>query len=296
MKIGIIGGTGFIGRNLANFLIKKNEEVTVFSRRKNDSNGKIKYIQMQIPEKEKLENFDVIINLSGESVIGGRWTDERKKILADSRIMHLEKLNQEIALLEKKPKLFLQGTAIGFYGMVDDGEISFDESSSHGNDFLAKLCVEWESVAKKIESNQTRLAILRTGVVLSPEAGALQQMLTPFKLFAGGHLGTGKQVMSWIHIQDMILGIYFLIQNDFCKGIYNFTSPNSVSNYEFSKTLGKVLSRPSIFPVPEFVIKTMYGESAEVILKGQKVIPKKLISEGYKFQFPNLEEALKNLL
>ncbi len=296
MKIGIIGGNGFIGKNLTKLLALNNEEVFVFSRKELQNQGKIKFIQMSEPNSEKLEGFDTIINLAGESVIGGRWTDERKKILSNSRVEYTNKLVSEISKLKNKPKTFLQGTAIGFYGMIDDDSKTFDESSNAGDDFLAKLCVNWEEEAKKIESQKIRLLILRTGVVLSPEEGALQQMLTPFKLFAGGHLGSGKQVMSWIHLQDMIEGIYYLIKKESASGIFNFSAPNPETNYNFSKTLGKVLSRPSIFPVPEFILKTMFGESSEVILKGQKVLPKRLLENGYNFKFPNLEEALKNLL
>ncbi len=297
MKIGILGGTGFIGTHLAKFLVEKNHSVVVFTRSKRTSDNKnIEFVQMQEPNSIHLNGFDSLVNLVGEAVIGGRWTDARKNLLTTSRVDYTKKLNSELAKVASKPKSILHGSAIGFYGMYDNSDIQFNETSSSGNDFLAQLCVDWEAESVQSTNLGIRTVLLRTGIVLSPEAGALQQMLTPFKLFTGGPLGSGKQCMSWIHIGDMISGIYFLITNESKKGAFNFTAPNPVTNYSFSKELGSVLNRPSFFVVPEFVIRTLFGESAEVILKGQNVIPKNLIDAGFKFQFPDLNLALRNLL
>jgi uncharacterized protein len=297
MKIGILGGAGFIGTHLAKFLAEKNHTVVVFTRSQRASSIKnIEYVQMIEPNYLQLNGFDSLVNLVGEAVIGGRWTEARKNILRTSRVDYTKKINSELSKLAVKPKSILHGSAIGFYGMYETADFQFTETSSSGNDFLAELCVDWEAESLKSQDLGIRTLLLRTGIVLSPEAGALQQMLTPFKLFTGGPLGSGKQCMSWIHIKDMIEGIIFLITNEKSEGAFNFTAPSPVTNYTFSKELGSVLNRPSFFVVPEFVIRTLFGESADVILKGQNVIPKNLLDAGFKFQFPELNSALRNLL
>ncbi|MBK8398263.1 MAG: TIGR01777 family protein [Leptospiraceae bacterium] len=197
-------------------------------------------------------------------------------------------------LLERK--VFIQGSAIGYYGMYESSDPICREDSNAGEDFLAKLCVDWENAALRAEKLGIRTVLIRTGVVLSPENGALAQMLTPFKLFVGGPLGNGKQFLSWIHFTDMVRGILFLMENSHAKGAFNFTSPKPCSNKEFSNMLGTVLSRPSFMAVPSFAITALYGEGAEVILKGQNVLPARLLESGYKFQFPELKLALENLL
>jgi uncharacterized protein len=301
MKIAIIGGSGFIGRNLAKELQKLGNEILIFSRKKilpSDLFGlpSIRLVSTSKPLATDLEGVDVLVNLAGESVIGDKWTDSRKQVLRTSRVEFTQDIVLELAKLKTKPKVFIQGSAIGYYGMHEAGEPLCNESTKPGDDFLARLCVEWEKAALPAKDLGIRTILLRTGVVISPENGALQQMLTPFKLFVGGPLGSGKQYLSWIHIEDMIQGIIFLIMNSNAEGIFNFTAPNPCSNKEFSNTLGNVISRPSFLPVPSFAIIALYGEGAEVILKGQNVIPERLLEIKYQFRFPELKQALENLL
>jgi len=301
MKIAIIGGSGFIGRNLAKELAKSAHDIYIFSRKNTlpselQDLEKIKLVSTSKPNSENLEAMDVLINLAGESVIGERWTEKRKEELRTSRINFTKEIINELAKVKVKPKVFLQGSAIGYYGMYESANPVFSEEANPGEDFLAKLCLDWEKEALRAKDLGIRVILLRTGIVLSPESGALQQMLLPFKMFVGGQLGTGKQFMSWIHIADMIQGILFLIADSNASGAFNFTAPNPCSNEEFSSCLGKVIKRPSFLPVPSFAITALYGEGAEVILKGQNVVPTKLLTSGYTFQFPDLKPALENLL
>ena len=301
MKIAIIGGSGFIGRNLARQLAKSAHDIFIFSRKNTlppELQGleKLNLVSTPKPNSENLEAMDIIINLAGESVIGERWTEKRKEELRTSRINFTKEIINELAKVKVKPKVFLQGSAIGYYGMYESANPVFSETANPGEDFLAKLCMDWEKEALQAKDLGIRTVLIRTGIVLSPKSGALQQMLLPFKMFVGGPLGTGKQFMSWIHIADMIQGILFLIADSNASGAFNFTAPNPCSNEEFSSCLGKVIKRPSFMPVPSFAITALYGEGAEVILKGQNVVPTKLIEAGYSFQFPTLKLALENLL
>lgn len=301
MKIAIIGGSGFIGRNLARQLAKSAHDIFIFSRKNTlppELQGleKLNLVSTPKPNSENLEAMDIIINLAGESVIGERWTEKRKEELRTSRINFTKEIINELAKVKVKPKVFLQGSAIGYYGMYESANPVFSETANPGEDFLAKLCMDWEKEALQAKDLGIRTVLIRTGIVLSPKSGALQQMLLPFKMFVGGPLGTGKQFMSWIHIADMIQGILFLIADSNASGAFNFTAPNPCSNEEFSSCLGKVIKRPSFMPVPSFAITALYGEGAEVILKGQNVVPTKLIEAGYKFQYPTLKLALENLL
>ncbi|MBK8397215.1 MAG: TIGR01777 family protein [Leptospiraceae bacterium] len=301
MKIGIIGGSGFIGRNLAQEIHKSGMEVIIYSRKKSLPVDLLDLPNMKLvttshPQAKDLEGIDVLVNLAGESVIGERWTESRKQALRQSRVDFTQTIVEELKKMKVRPKVFIQGSAIGYYGMYESSIPVCNEDSSPGEDFLAKLCLEWEAAALPAQELGIRTIILRTGVVLSTESGALQQMLTPFKMFVGGNLGTGNQFLSWIHIRDMVGGILFLIENSKAKGIFNFTSPNPCSNREFSNALGSVLSRPSYLPVPSFVINALFGEGAEVILKGQNVIPQRLQELKYSFKFPELKPALENLL
>lgn len=302
MKIGITGGSGFIGSHLARAAVERGDEAIIFSRKtflpsslKNRPG--ISLITAQIPQPQDLEKLDVLVNLAGESVIGGRWTEERKAGLRFSRVDYTNELLRNLRLADRKPLVFIGGSAVGFYGMYSDGARTFTENSPPGDDFLAKLCVDWENKSLEIESNLgIRTCIARTGIVLSPEAGALAQMLPPFKAFVGGPIGTGKQYMSWIHIKDMVQGILYLIEEESTRGIYNFSAPLPVDNETFSKILAKSLNRPCIFKVPGFTLELLYGEGAQVILLGQKVVPSRLQEVGYKFHFAELQEALKDLL
>ncbi len=300
MKIGITGGTGFIGGYLSRAIVERGDEAIIFSRKTFLPTPlrdlpRVSLISTQIPSTSDLEKLDILVHLSGEPVMGGRWNEERKEALRFSRVDYTRELIQNLKKSSKYPLAFLSGSAIGYYGMFEDGNHTFDEDSPAGDDFLAKLCVDWEQASLATESLGIRTCLLRTGIVLSPEAGALSQMIPPFKAFVGGPLGSGKQMMSWIHIQDMIRGILFLIDSE-SKGIYNLTAPYPVPNEEFSKDLASALNRPCLFRVPGLAIEVLYGEGANVVLKGQKVVPKRLQEEGFLFKFPELKKSLADLL
>ncbi|MCB1176935.1 MAG: TIGR01777 family oxidoreductase, partial [Leptospiraceae bacterium] len=259
MKIGICGGTGLIGRNLAKDLLYGGDEVIIFSRSgktpdslKNFSNLKI--IQTSMPESNALEGLDAIINLAGEPIVSGKWTSTHKKKIWTSRVDFTKNLVFNFQKLKKKPSIFISGSAIGYYGMYDKDDHSLTESSGQGKDYLAELCSEWEKEANVAEQLGIRTIIARIGIVLSKEGGALQQMLPAFKSFVGGPLGKGKQAMSWIHIQDIINALIYLMKNKDTSGVYNLTAPNPVNNESFSNTLGNVLSRPSFLKAPSFAI------------------------------------------
>lgn len=301
MKIAIVGGSGFIGRNLAKALHRAGEEVIIFSRKNSLPQelmglANIHLVSTSKPSAKDLEGVDALVNLAGESVVGEKWSDKRKEALRTSRVDFTRSIVEELAKVKVKPKVFLQGSAIGFYGMHETGKPVFSEDAKSGEDFLAKLCVDWEEEANRVKEFGVRTVLIRTGIVLSPESGAMQQMLLPFKMFVGGPLGNGKQYMSWIHLADMIGAIQFLLANPKAEGAFNFTAPNPCSNEEFSTVLGKVMGRPSFMRVPSFPLIALYGEGAEVILKGQNVIPTKLTALNYQFQFPELKPALEDLL
>jgi uncharacterized protein (TIGR01777 family) len=301
MKIAIVGGSGFIGRNLAKALHRAGEEVIIFSRKNSLPQELMGLANMHLvstskPSTKDLEGVDALVNLAGESVVGEKWSDKRKEALRTSRVDFTRSIVEELAKVKVKPKVFLQGSAIGFYGMHETGKPVFSEDAKPGEDFLAKLCVDWEEEANRMKEFGVRTVLIRTGIVLSPESGAMQQMLLPFKMFVGGPLGNGKQYMSWIHLADMIGAIQFLLANPKAEGAFNFTAPNPCSNEEFSTVLGKVMGRPSFMRVPSFPLIALYGEGAEVILKGQNVIPTKLTALNYQFQFPELKPALEDLL
>jgi uncharacterized protein len=301
MKIGIIGGSGFIGSFLANAIVEKGDSVVIFSRKSTlppplRNKPGITLTTAQIPLIEDLEKLDVLINLAGESIIGERWSEKRKAELHFSRIEVSNALFKNLQQAKKLPLTYLGGSAIGFYGAYDDGTNSFTEDSPPGSDFLSKLSIDWENANSQIESLGIRTIYLRTGVVLSPHGGALAQMLLPFKAFVGGVISPGTQMMSWIHIVDAVQSILHLVYNDENKGIFNIVSPNPTSNEEFSNLLAESLNRPCLFKIPKFTLELMYGEGACVVLKGQKVLPKRLLESSYKFQYPDLKLALNDLL
>jgi uncharacterized protein (TIGR01777 family) len=282
-------------------LHRAGEEVIIFSRKNSLPQelmglANIHLVSTSKPSTKDLEGVDALVNLAGESVVGEKWSDKRKEALRTSRVDFTRSIVEELAKVKVKPKVFLQGSAIGFYGMHETGKPVFSEDAKPGEDFLAKLCVDWEEEANRMKEFGVRTVLIRTGIVLSPESGAMQQMLLPFKMFVGGPLGNGKQYMSWIHLADMIGAIQFLLANPKAEGAFNFTAPNPCSNEEFSTVLGKVMGRPSFMRVPSFPLIALYGEGAEVILKGQNVIPTKLTALNYQFQFPELKPALEDLL
>jgi uncharacterized protein (TIGR01777 family) len=240
-----------------------------------------------------IDGADAIINLAGEPIAGKRWTTEQKKILRSSRIEGTKALVDAIAKAQINPKLMISSSAVGYYG--PHGDQTLNEDSKPGDDFLARLCVDWEAEAQKAEALGVRVCLLRTGIVLAKGQGALKKMVPPFKMFIGGPLGSGRQWMPWIHIEDEVSVIQFLVENERARGAFNGTAPNPVTMAEFSETLGAVLNRPSWARVPPSVLALVVGEMAEMLLNGQRAIPEAAIKLGFKFKYPNLKRALESL-
>ena len=295
MRILITGGTGLIGSNLIPKL--KPNDITVVTRNVSQAElilGHKVTLISSLDEFKNLDNFHVVINLAGEPIINKRWSDEQKKVIEHSRWDITEKLISLMKASNDPPSLFVNGSAIGYYGRQGD-EIIDEDFDSPNDEFSHQLCERWEFLAKKAESERTRVCIIRTGIVITRRGGALMKMVPPFKFGLGGPMGSGKQYMSWIHLEDMLDGLIHIIDNIECKGVYNFTAPNPVTNAEFSKTLASVLHRPSLLPMPSFALRVIMGEAADLLLYGQRVIPKRLQESGYQFHYPELEHALECL-
>ena len=306
MRIIITGGTGFIGSHLANALAADDHEVIVLSRSPALAAGLDKKVRIEGWDAHSAYGWghlangaDAIVNLAGASIAGdgflpSRWTEDRKKAIIESRLNAGKAIVEAIEQAEEKPAVLIQSSAVGYYGTHPDN-IEITEESPGGNDWLAQVCKEWEATTEVVEQVGVRRAIIRTGVVLSFENGALQRMALPYQMFAGGPLGNGKQPLSWIHPADEIGAIRFLIRNADASGPFNLTAPNPLTNAAFGKVLGRVMNRPSLIPVPGFAFNMAFGEVATVVLDGQHVLPKRLLDLGYTFQFAQAEAALKDL-
>ncbi|MCK9201740.1 MAG: TIGR01777 family oxidoreductase [Gallionella sp.] len=297
MRILITGGTGLIGRRLCKALLAEGHDLTVLSRKPETVPSKCGagvHAMASLREWQPSQTFDAVINLAGEPIIDQRWTDKRKQVLWDSRISLTEELVRRIAAAECKPAVLLSGSAIGYYGGRGDEEL--DENSTAGNDFPARLCIAWEAAARAAESLGVRVCLQRTGLVLSTEDGLLGRMIPPFRLGMGTRVGDGRQWMSWVHIEDLIAIMLRLLRDDQMHGPYNATSPQPVTNAEFTRTLASVLHRPAPFVAPAALLKLSMGESASLLLEGQRVLPKRLQAAQCRFAHPDLANALGDLL
>ena len=303
MKILITGGRGFIGRHLRKEMSSPENEFFILTRGSKEDKEKMHYIKWDWKHPEDLSDLmndiDIVINLAGEHIADNPWTKERKDLIYKSRIETTRLIVSYINNAKKKPKKLIGASAIGIYG--NRGEEIISESSASGSGFLAGICKDWEEEAQKVETchgaSQTNVVTVRIGLVLGKDGGVLPKMLPAFKWFLGGPLGSGKQYMSWIHIDDVIGLISLIVQNENASGAFNLTSPNPTTNKEFSKTLGKVIGRPSFMPIPGFGLRLLFGQMAdEMLLSGQKVSPKKVLDLGYEFKYRNLEGALRSLL
>ncbi len=283
MKIAITGANGFIGSAVSQYLLAKGWTVLHLSRQ-----------EISMPAKElaaKLKGTNVVLNLAGAPIIS-RWTEVQKKILHDSRILTTRKLVGAIFLMPEKPGLLLSGSAIGIYR--DTGSHT-ENDYTYSDDFLGKISLAWEVEALKAPA-ETRVVLLRTGVVLGKSGGALAKMILPFRIGLGGIIASGKQGFSWIHLQDMVRAIEYLIEHKEMSGAFNFTAPSPVDNLVFTQTLGKALHRPTVIPVPAFALKLLYGEGAATVTGGQTVYPEKLIQAGFQFRFGTIQAALEDIL
>ncbi|MDX6529933.1 MAG: uncharacterized protein QOH41_2223 [Blastocatellia bacterium] len=292
MKVLIAGASGLVGSALIPALEAEGAEVTRLVRSSAGA-GEIEWHPNndQI-DANSLEGFDAVINLAGENIAAGRWTDDLKRKIHDSRVNGTHLLSEAIAKLAQPPKVFLCASATGFYG--DRGDETLDEQSDSGGGFLAGVCREWEQATEPASAAGARTVNLRFGPILAREGGMLAKLLTPFKMGMGGKVGSGKQYISWVAIDDVVNAIKLALKDESIRGPLNIVSPHPVTNEEFTKTLGHVLSRPTALAMPAFAVRLAFGEMAdEMLLTSQRVIPKKLNDAGYDFQQPELEGALR---
>lgn len=296
MKILISGASGLLGTHLIPTLLAKGHQIYKLVRRAPRGIDEIEWSEETgFSDEEKLENFDAVIHLAGDNIASENWSDAKKRKIRDSRVNGTRVLVDALKRRINPPKHFISASAIGIYGNREDELIN--ETSAAGKGFLPEICEEWENEAVKAENFGARVVFLRTGVVLAKDGGALAQMLTPFKFAVGGVVGSGKQYMSWIALDDVIKIIHFALDNADLRGAINLTAPNPVTNKEFTHTLGKVLNRPTVLPIPEFGIKLLFGEMGEaLLLEGARVYPQRLLDAKFEFEFPDLENALRHIL
>lgn len=283
MKIAITGVSGFVGTTLKNHFKSKGHEVVEITR-----NDLLSLFQLT----KKIDGCDVVINLAGASIIA-KWTLEYKEILRSSRLDSTATLTKAILQSETKPKLLISTSAVGIY--ANDGV--YDEVKyKYSDDFLGNLCQEWEKTAFEAKSDNTRVAIFRFGIVLGSDGGALAKMLTPFKFGVGGTIGNGSQAFSFIHIEDLVRAYDFVINHENLDGVFNLTAPEPTTNKGLTKALGKFLNRPTFLPLPEFVLKIIFGEGAKVLTDGQSAVPSRLMESGFEFEYKNIEKTIENLV
>lgn len=297
MRILITGGTGLIGRQLCKALLAEGHQLTVLSRHPETvavKCGATVHSMASLDDWHPEQTFEAVINLAGEPIVDAWWSVRRKQVLRGSRIALTDKLVQCISAAKQKPSVLLSGSAVGFYG--DGGDRELYESASAGSDFAANLCRDWESAALAAKVSGVRVCLLRTGLVLSKSGGLLGKMLLPFKLGMGARLGSGKQWMSWVHIDDYVAMVLRLLQDEQMSGPFNMTAPNPVTNAQFTQSLAHGLRRPAFFIAPSFMLRLVMGERAALMLEGQRVLPANLTDAGYQFKYPKLAEALDDLL
>ncbi len=299
MRVIITGGTGLIGSALAKGLLADGHEVIVLSR--NPGSAKIQ-------PGVRIENWTAcsgdgwsnlitsdtaIVNLAGAGIGDKRWSDERKKLILESRVNAGAAVVDAIEKAAEKPRVVIQSSAVGYYGTPGDQILT--EDSPAGDDFQADVCKQWEDSTKTVEGMEVRRVVIRSGVVLSMDGGAFPRMLLPFKLMVGGPIGNGSHWFPWIHIDDEIKAIRFLIENEGAKGVFNVMAPNPLTNGDFTHEVGKIMQKPAVIPVPKLALQLMFGEMAIILIEGQRAIPKRLQEHNFEFVYPTVEPALKNL-
>lgn len=299
MQILITGGTGFVGKQLTSRLVKDGHEVTILTRSLKGVKGSlpgISYLEgdptKKGPWQEAIKSHDGVINLAGASIFA-KWTEEHKKAIRESRVSTTQNVVEGFPSDPSKKMTLFSTSAVGYYGFCGDEELT--EGSPPGKDFLARIAVEWEGEALKAREKGARVVITRFGIVMGEKGGALSQMIPLFKKYIGGPIGTGKQWFSWVHIKDLAEAFAFLIKHPEISGPVNVCSPNPVKNKDLAKALGKALHRPSFIPAPGFMVKLVLGEFGSVILEGQKVIPRKLLENGFVFQYADINKALQSI-
>ncbi len=304
MNVFLTGGTGFIGRHLSELLFEQGDSVTIATRnpdkyaaqaRDNGRDTRVQFIPLESDLSLHMKECDVVVNLAGENLFGKRWTSSVKKRLYDSRMQTTRSLVDALKRLDKKPDVFLSGSAVGYYG--DCGSEKLTEKRGAGNDFLARMCSDWENAALDAESLGIRVVLSRTGVTLGRGGGALATLLPVFKAFIGGSVGSGTQYFPWIHIDDVCESMVFAIRNKDFSGPFNATAPKPVTMNEFAKALGDVISRPSLFRVPEFALNLVLGnDAASMITNSHRAIPERLRENGFDFRYDDIGQALSQIL
>jgi len=299
-RILLAGATGFIGRHVCEVLHRRGDGVVALTRDPGSASKRL-YGRARVvgwdppavgPWRDEVSAVDAVVNLAGEPIVG-RWNDARKKVIRASRVDATRAIVEAIAKSDKKPSVLVQGCAVGIYGETFE---EVDETAKAGSGWLAELCEDWEAEAKKAEELGVRVVILRTGIVLGKDGGALPKMIPPFKIGLGGPLGSGEQWMSWIAIKDMVGLVELALDDERAKGPINAVAPNPVTNKEFVTELGDVLRRPSFIPTPEAALRLIFGEGADAVLKGQRVVPRRAIELEYPWFHPSLRGALKAAL
>lgn len=301
MRVIITGGSGLLGRALAGDLVADGYEVILLSRSPQRVTG--------LPDGVRVEGWDgrtaegwghladgarAIVNLAGESIAGGRWTEERKRAIVQSRENAGAAVVEAVRAAAIKPQVVIQASGVGYYGPHGDEVLT--EAAGPGSDFAAQVCVRWEAATAPVEALGVRRAVIRTGVVLSRDALALQRLMLPYRFYLGGPLGSGRQWFSWIHIADYVAGVRFLMDRSDAGGAFNLSAPEPLRNAEFGAVLGRVMGRPSWFPVPALAMRLLFGEMATVLLDGQRVIPRRLLDLGFRFRYGQADAALRDLL
>lgn len=296
-KILVTGSTGLVGSALLPELRSQGHEVFRLVRSQAKAGAAEIYWNPEqgIEDTVRLEGLDAVVHLAGENISEGRWTEEKKKRIRDSRVKGTRTLSDALASLKQPPRALLSASAIGYYG--SQGDRILTEDGAPGSDFLAGVCREWEAATEPATQRGIRVLLLRFGVILTPKGGALSKMLAPFQFGVGGRLGSGRQYMSWVTLDDVVGVIKHALLDETISGPVNVVAPHPVTNYEFTKTLGRVLSRPTIFPVPAFAIRLAFGEMGDAALLGStRVEPARLKESGYAFRHPELEGALRQML
>ncbi|HCH69915.1 MAG TPA: TIGR01777 family protein [Colwellia sp.] len=293
----ITGGTGLIGRAFIESLAESNSQITVLTRNKLNTKKILGNSINCIDDLEidDIESSDIILNLAGEPIADKRWSDTQKDNICQSRWNITQHLVELISQAKNPPSVFISGSAIGIYGRQNKQPINESFEDFH-HEFTHHVCSEWENIALSAATNKTRVAILRTGIVLAKKSGALGKMIPPFKLGLGGKIGDGEQMMSWIHLEDMVAAISHIEKNETLQGAINLTAPNPVNNYQFTHALASTLSRPCLLSTPPWLLKTLLGEMSDLLLFGQNVVPDKLTNSGFSFKYSKVEEALTNLI
>lgn len=296
MRVLLTGGTGLIGRHLVSRLLTLGHTVCVVTRSPEKARQMLDArveIWPGLQNVSTLDGVDAVVNLAGEPIADKRWTHAQKQKLCESRWAITQRLSELIQASETPPNVLISGSATGYYG--DLGEVVVTEEEPPHNEFTHKLCARWEQIASSAQSDRTRVCLLRTGVVLARNGGILGKMVPPFKLGLGGPIGNGRQYLAWIHIDDMVNGILWLLDNDL-RGPFNMVSPYPVRNEQFSHALGQALNRPAFLRVPATAIRLLMGESSVLVLGGQRALPKRLEAAGFTFRWYDLDEALGDIL